>query len=261
MVRIDRQSGSTCYNPNNRTAMDAERAERVERIFHLARGRDGESRSAFLADACGGDEQLRAEVDSLFAVKNDGPMRSPAQLQPGTRVGPYQLEAAIGAGGMGQVFRAHDTRLHRAVAIKFLLPERVADPSYKRRFLQEARAASSLNHPNIVALYDISNQDGRDFLVMEHVQGKTLTRLMEAGQMPVDDVVRLGEQVASALAAAHAVPDRMRQADEGSAAAHAHPAEALVDRELGLGVWPGVTDGQPVRPHPECGHVSGDLAV
>jgi serine/threonine protein kinase len=90
-----------------------------------------------------------------------------AQLAPGHSVGPYRLEALIGEGGMGQVFRALDTRLQRTVAIKFLLPEHTAGAANKRRFMREAQAASALNHPNIVALYDISSHDGHDFLVME----------------------------------------------------------------------------------------------
>jgi eukaryotic-like serine/threonine-protein kinase len=124
-----------------------------------------------------------------------------AQLAPGYSVGPYRLEALIGEGGMGQVFRAVDTRLQRTVAIKFLLPERTAG-AHKRRFIREAQAASALNHPNIVTLYDISSHEGRDFLVMEYVCGNTLTELIGDG-MPPDRLFHIGEQVASALAAAH----------------------------------------------------------
>ncbi len=117
--------------------------------------------------------------------------------------GPYLIECEIGKGGMGEVFRAVDTRLGRTVAIKLLLPERMADAAHKRRFVQEARAASALSHPNIVALYDISSHDGRDFLVMEYVPGQTLNKLLADGSLPVDSVIRVGEQIASALAAAH----------------------------------------------------------
>lgn len=125
-----------------------------------------------------------------------------AQPAAGNSVGPYRLEALIGEGGMGQVFRAVDTRLQRTVAIKFLLPERTASAANKARFLREAQAASALNHPNIVALYDISSHDGRDFLVMEYVCGTTLTALIADGISP-DRLFQIGEQVASALAAAH----------------------------------------------------------
>ena len=105
---------------------------------------------------------------------------------------------------MGEVYRATDTRLHRTVAIKLLLRDRDASPAAKRRFLQEARAASALNHPNIVVLHDIANHEGLDFLVMEHVPGQTLKDLIAEDGMPFESVVQLGAQVASALAAAHA---------------------------------------------------------
>src|SRR5262245_30224986 len=98
-------------------------------------------------------------------------------LSAGTRLGPYEIVAPIGSGGMGEVYRANDTRLHRAVAIKILPPDQVVNPERKQRFLLEARAASALNHPNIVTLYDISSDQGVDFLVMEHVRGRTLKEM------------------------------------------------------------------------------------
>jgi serine/threonine protein kinase/tetratricopeptide (TPR) repeat protein len=125
-------------------------------------------------------------------------------VRAGALVGPYKLEARIGAGGMGEVFRAVDTRLQRTVAIKFLRGSEMADPAHRRRFLQEARASSALNHPNIVVIHDISGRDGIDFLVMEHVPGQTLKDLIPAEGMPFDSVAHLGSQIASALAAAHA---------------------------------------------------------
>src|SRR5213080_1911624 len=99
-------------------------------------------------------------------------------LSKGTRLGPYEILSLLGKGGMGEVFLASDTRLHRMVAIKILPPDKVADPERKRRFLQEARAASALNHPNIVTLYDIAEEGGIDFLVMEYVPGKSLEQLV-----------------------------------------------------------------------------------
>lgn len=177
--------------------MQSERSQRVERLYQLALQRGTDLRAEFLAEACDGDYELRREVEWLLAG------RSPDEPGPGVHVGPYLLEDRLGAGGMGEVFRAIDIRLRRTVAIKFLLAGRVSDAGYKRRFLQEARAVSALNHPNIVALYDICEQDGRDFLVMEHVPGQALNNLIVGGGMPIESVLRLGEQVASALAAAH----------------------------------------------------------
>jgi serine/threonine protein kinase len=125
------------------------------------------------------------------------------EFQSGDTVGPYTLETLIGAGGMGRVFRAVDTRLRRRIAIKFMLATDKADPDGQQRFLREARAASALNHPNIVAIHDISSHDGIDFLVMEYVSGQTLKDLISPDGMPFETVAHLGSQIATALAAAH----------------------------------------------------------
>jgi tRNA A-37 threonylcarbamoyl transferase component Bud32/tetratricopeptide (TPR) repeat protein len=125
-------------------------------------------------------------------------------LSPGEKLGPYQIVASLGAGGMGEVYRAQDTRLHRTVAIKILPHDKLADDDRRRRFLQEARAASALNHPHIVVLHDISSDAGVDFMVMEYVPGTTLKDRLQSGAIPFADVVRCGSQIASALAAAHA---------------------------------------------------------
>src|SRR6185503_8152219 len=95
-------------------------------------------------------------------------------LAVGTRLGPYEILAPLGAGGMGEVYKARDTRLERLVAIKVLPPDKLADPDRKRRFVQEAKAASALNHPNIVTIYEIGSENGVDYLAMEFVAGKTL---------------------------------------------------------------------------------------
>ena len=125
-------------------------------------------------------------------------------LAAGDMLGPYEILGLIGAGGMGEVYRATDTRLHRVVAIKVLPFDKVADPERKRRFLQEARAASALNHPNIVTLHDIANHGGLDFLVMEYVEGKSLDKLITSKGLPLAEVISYSSQIASALAAAHA---------------------------------------------------------
>jgi serine/threonine protein kinase/tetratricopeptide (TPR) repeat protein len=122
----------------------------------------------------------------------------------GSRLGPYQIEEIIGAGGMGEVYRALDTRLGRTVAIKLIPHELTAEPTYRRRFLHEARAVSALNHPNIVILYDISHHQEMEFLVMEYVPGKSLKELIPQEGLPFERVRGLGLQVASALDAAHA---------------------------------------------------------
>ena len=153
--------------------MNADRRRQIEKLYHEALRRSQHERGAFLAEACHGDAELLGEIESLLAHDP-----TETQLTVGAQLGPYRIDGPIGAGGMGEVFRAHDTRLHRTVAIKVLPRERIADPERKRRFLQEARAASALNHPNIVTLYDIANEEGVDYLVMEFVPGKSLDKLI-----------------------------------------------------------------------------------
>jgi eukaryotic-like serine/threonine-protein kinase len=123
---------------------------------------------------------------------------------PGSRLGPYHIEASLGSGGMGQVFRALDTRLHRQVALKVLHADSWAVPEQRRRLLQEARAASALNHANIVVVYDIVSDRDSDFLVMEYIGGTTLKALIEENPLPLDRISEIGAQIASALSAAHA---------------------------------------------------------
>jgi serine/threonine protein kinase len=123
----------------------------------------------------------------------------------GTRLGPYEIVALLGAGGMGEVYQARDTRLERLVAIKVLRADKVADPARKQRFFQEARAASALNHPNIITIHDISSEGNIDFLVMEYVSGKTLEHLIPRKGLRQSDTLKYAVQIADALAAARAV--------------------------------------------------------
>jgi formylglycine-generating enzyme required for sulfatase activity/dienelactone hydrolase len=125
-------------------------------------------------------------------------------LAPGTRLGPYEILSAVGKGGMGEVFRARDTRLDRVVAIKLIRAEFSERDDFRHRFEREARAISALNHPHICSLYDIGEQDGSAYLVMEHVEGETLAEVMKRGVLPLDLALRYGGEIAAALAAAHA---------------------------------------------------------
>src|SRR5437870_12208268 len=117
----------------------------------------------------------------------------------------YRIVGKIGEGGMGHVYLAEDTKLGRLVALKFLPPETLSDQTAKRRLIQEARATSALNHPNIVTIYSIDEQDGVDFIVMEYVQGETLKEVVQRGAIEFPQVIEIGEQVADALAAAHSL--------------------------------------------------------
>ena len=125
-------------------------------------------------------------------------------LSPGSRLGPYEVLALIGAGGMGEVYRARDPRLNREVAIKVLPADRVSDEDRRRRFVQEAHAASALNHPHIITIYEIESANGIDFIVMEYVRGKSLDALIPRHGMRLGEVLRIAIPVADALAAAHA---------------------------------------------------------
>ena len=124
-------------------------------------------------------------------------------LATGTRLGPYEIVAPIGEGGMGEVYKATDTRLDRTVAIKVLSGHLAGDPDLRERFDREARAISALNHPNICALYDVGHQNDVDFLVMEYLEGEPLSTRLQRGGLPIADVLRYGTETASALDKAH----------------------------------------------------------
>src|SRR6476661_2048657 len=124
-------------------------------------------------------------------------------LAPGTKLGPYEIQSPLGAGGMGEVYRAKDTRLERTVAIKILPAAISADPAAKQRFEREAKTISGLNHPNICILHDVGSQDGVDYLVMECIEGETLAKRLNRGCLPLEQVLKYGAQIADALDKAH----------------------------------------------------------
>src|SRR5262245_50973618 len=124
-------------------------------------------------------------------------------LAAGTRLGSYEILTPIGAGGMGEVYRARDTRLDRVVAIKVLSSHLADAPDLQERFDREARAVAALNHPHICTLHDVGRQDGTAFLVMEHLEGETLAARLEKGTLPVDQALQYAFQIADALDRAH----------------------------------------------------------
>src|SRR6266540_4097065 len=125
------------------------------------------------------------------------------QLQPGFRLGPYEIVAPAGAGGMGEVYRARDTRLDRNVAVKILPAEFARDAQLKSRFEREARTISQLSHPHICTLYDVGRHDDSQYLVMEYLDGETLADRLEKGPLPIAQVLVYGSQIAEALDVAH----------------------------------------------------------
>jgi len=149
----------------------------------------------------------KAEADSASTTEvrgvNLAAGLASALLAPGARLGPYQLEALLGEGGMGQVFRARDTRLGRPVAIKIIRAEQGERPDFRIRFQREAQATAALNHPHICTLHDVGEQDGTSYLVMEYVEGQTLASRLREGPLPLDQLLHRGAEIAQALAAAH----------------------------------------------------------
>ncbi|HET9832811.1 MAG TPA: protein kinase, partial [Vicinamibacterales bacterium] len=189
--------------------MASERWQRVTEIFHAALASDPARREAVLADACVGDAELRAEVDALVAAHHEAgsfgetPLFVPAfSLEPGSTIGSYRIEGLLGAGGMGEVYRARDGTLERDVAIKVLPQYLASDSDRIARLLREARLLAALNHPNIAAIYGVVEADSHRGLVLEFVEGPTLAERREGGIPPLE-ALSIARQIADALDAAH----------------------------------------------------------
>jgi eukaryotic-like serine/threonine-protein kinase len=189
---------------------------RVKAVFEQALAVDAAARSAFLAAACGSDTLLRQRVEALLASHAAGPsfletdasavlnLRRPGENLGGHSVGTYRLLSRIGRGAMGEVYSAHDTKLNRPVAVKLIADDLARDADRVQRFRQEAYAASSLNHPNIVVVHDFGALEQRPFIVTELVEGVTLRERLKQGPLSIPEAIEIALQVTSALAAAHA---------------------------------------------------------
>jgi serine/threonine protein kinase/Tol biopolymer transport system component len=193
-----------------------DRFAHIESLYHAARARTLAERSAFLEAACAGDVELRREVESLLAQPETG--RGLLDMPPGAdgrvssvgtpnltgrQFGAYEVRAAIGAGGMGEVYRARDPKLGRDVAIKILPTAFSSDPDRRARFDREARVLAALNHPHIGAIYGVEESDGIRALVLELVDGETLAERIARGPIPIDEALTIAQQITDAIDAAH----------------------------------------------------------
>lgn len=196
-----------------------ERWDQIDRLFHSALGRDAGERSAFLAQACEGDESLRQEVESLIVSHEESEsfIETPAgdiaaellsgraaRLIPGQCVSHFRIVSLVGEGGMGEVYLAHDLKLRRQVALKRLPAQFTLDTDRVQRFKQEARTVSALNHPNIVTIHEIGRSHSSQFITTEFIEGQTLRRHMANGPLQLDEALNIAFQIGSALMAAHA---------------------------------------------------------
>jgi serine/threonine protein kinase len=201
------------------------RWNRVKQVLQDALERPVEERERFVRGACGDDRELRSEVESLLSAHAaaGGFVQGPAiealapsaagalregtsadyRLRRGGRLGHYEIRSAIGKGGMGEVWKAHDTTLQREVAIKMLPEELAHDADRLARLDREATLLASLNHPNIAAIYGLEEHQGTRFLILELVEGRTLAECLERGPIPLEDSLKLALQITEALEAAH----------------------------------------------------------
>jgi serine/threonine-protein kinase len=199
--------------------MDASRWQQVERVYHAALEHEPGRRAAFLFEVCGQDNDLRREIESLLAqdLVVSGLLDRPAlelatnlldnsrvmRLTAGTQLGPYRIEAPLGAGGMGEVYRAKDTRLGREVAIKVLAERLVFDSTALTRFRMEAKSIAALSHPNVLSIYDVELEHAPFFLVTELLEGETIRQRIERSRIPWRLAVEIGTAIAEGLMAAH----------------------------------------------------------
>ena len=214
--------------------MTPERWQQIRDLLHEAMQLDAEKRPAFLEENCSNDPALREDLNKLLAAEGEmgsSFLESPALNEianrlgssasasvstsvstsdmksvshvAGTKLGPYLVQALLGVGGMGEVYRARDTRLDRMVAIKVIPAHLSSEPLRRQRFEREAKAISALQHPNICTVYDVGHQDGTDYLVMEYLEGETLASRLAKGPLPLEQTLRYGIEISDALDAAH----------------------------------------------------------
>src|SRR6201991_2803570 len=201
--------------------MDPERLRQIEDCYHAALELPPNERESFIEDSCGEDEALRREVESLLAVKRSSnnffeqpPLSLAAEMfsqretqinLAGTEISHYKIIRLLGAGGMGQVYLAEDTKLHRQIALKILTSQFESDLERINRFKKEARAVSALNHPNIITIYAIEETETGNFIATEFIEGQTLRERISERPLAWQDAVKIAIQITGALKTAHSV--------------------------------------------------------
>jgi serine/threonine protein kinase/Tfp pilus assembly protein PilF len=237
--------------------MTPELWQNVRDVLHDALALAPDERRIFLDRACSNDDVLRREVESLLAVGAEvcssflePPPLTRTALAPGFRLGSYEIVSLLGAGGMGDVYRARDPKLGREVALKVLPPEMAADLDRLKRFQREARAVAAINHPHIVTIHSVEEADGKHFLTMELVEGAALSQLIPREGMPLDKFFELAISVCDALAAAH---------EKGIVHRDLKPSNIMVDNrgrvkilDFGLAKVGGIADGLDQTSSPQC---------
>ena len=195
--------------------MSPEKWREISKIFHLALEKSADERSAFLDKTCADDSEFRREIENLLEANDDADsfidspkiglatLENQPKLKDGEKVGSFEILKMLGAGGMGEVYLAKDLRLNRQVALKVLPPTSKIDANATKRFLREAQSAAALEHPHICTIHEIGEQNGFNFIVMQYVEGETLSAKIKSGNLNPHDALDIAVQIADALTEAH----------------------------------------------------------
>jgi serine/threonine-protein kinase len=238
------------------------RWERIEELYHAALARDASERAAFLQAACVEDDAVRREVESLLAEGSGIPflgmpalelagrdLAASASARVGRRIGGYEIRAFIGAGGMGEVYRARDTKLHRDVALKILPGAVTHDPERIARFAREAHLLAVLNHPHLAAIYGLEESDGVLALVLELVEGETLADRIARGPIAVTEAIVIARQIVEGLEAAHERGIIHRDLKPSNIKLRPDGAVKILDFGLAKAIAPGAVGDRETSPH------------